>query len=148
MELKTNHLGTIQYEKENVIHFEEGIPGFEKFKDFLIVLSNDEELPFHFLQSTEDATLSFMITSPFIFANPYDFELSQEDVDFLKIKNADDVSIYSIVTIPDKLEETTINLAAPIVVNNAINQAKQVVIEEIPILKYKIFGQDGKGDDA
>ncbi|MDK2867132.1 MAG: flagellar assembly factor FliW [Clostridiales bacterium] len=146
MEMKTAHLGTIQYEENNIIVFEDGIPGFEDEKDFIIVLSNDPELPFHYLQSVKREGVSFMITNPFIFVNPYDFELTSEVVEQLEIKKPSDISVYSIVTIPEDLERTSINLVAPVVVNNTNNKAKQVVLQDYPIFKYFIFKADGKDE--
>jgi flagellar assembly factor FliW len=144
MELKTAHLGIIQYEESNIIAFEEGIPGFEEEKAFIIVLSGDQDLPFHYLQSIRKDDVSFMITNPFIFVNPYDFELPDQVVKQLDIKKASDISIYSIVTIPEDLERTSINLVAPIVVNNMNNKAKQVVLQDYPTFKYFIFKSEGK----
>jgi flagellar assembly factor FliW len=148
MEIKTKYLGTVAYESENVIRFEDGLPGFEDEKEYIIILSNDEALPFHYLQSLSAEGTSFMITNPFIFVNPYDFELPEEVVSMLNIQKPSEISIYSIVTIPEDLEQTTINLTAPIIVNNTNNKAKQVILHNYPVFKHYIFKTDGKDDDA
>jgi len=146
MELTTMYSGLINYEEDNVIKFVEGLPGFEENRQFLIVLSNDDALPFHYLQSIEDTNLAFLITNPFLFVNPYDFEIPDDVVNQLKIKKPSDISIYSMTTIPDDLENTSINLTAPIIVNNANNLARQVILNEYPVFKYFIFQPEGKDE--
>ena len=145
MLIKTAHLGEVEYEEKNVITFSDGLPGFETYNKFIIVLSNDASLPFHFLQSVENEEIAFVITDPFLFINNYDFEISDDVVNKLKITSPGDLSIYSITTIPSKIENTSINLAAPVIVNNTNNMAKQVILSEYADIKHYIFDKNSKG---
>ena len=139
MQLSTIHIGEIEYQVENIIHFNSGIPGFETFTKYIIVLSGNDELPFHYLQSIEDANIAFVITNPFIFAPEYDFELPEEYAEKIKITEPTDLSIYAIVNIPQNVSETTMNLAAPILVNNLANLGCQAILPNRDDIKYKIF---------
>ncbi|MBF4694504.1 flagellar assembly protein FliW [Fusibacter ferrireducens] len=139
MQIETSHLGVLEYNESNVINFMDGLPGFEDYHKFIIVLSNDAELPFHYLQSVEKDEIAFIITDPFLFVNNYDFNLSEEIVSKLEIESVQDISVYTITTIPDDVEKTSINIAAPCIVNNKNNLAKQVIVPEIPTVKYFIF---------
>ncbi len=145
MLIKTAHLGEVEYEEKNVITFSDGLPGFENYSQFIIVLSNDKALPFHFLQSVENEDIAFVITDPFLFINNYDFEISEDVVKKLQITSPGDLSIYSITTIPSKIENTSINLAAPVIVNNTNNKAKQVILSEYTDVKHFIFEKNNKG---
>jgi flagellar assembly factor FliW len=49
------------------------------------------------------------------------------DVDFLKLKQADDALLMCIVTIHDD-QRATVNLKGPIVINRHTHVAKQVII--------------------
>lgn len=134
-------MGEIEYKEENIIYFKNGIPGFETHTKFIIVLSGNEELPFHYLQSIENENLAFVITDPFLFAPNYDFEIPDDVVDSMAIENPEDLSIYAIVNIPQEIAQTTMNLAAPLVVNNANNRGCQAILPDRDDIKYKIFNQ-------
>ncbi len=139
MRITSTKLGELQFEVKNVITFKSGLPGFESEKEFIIVLSRDAELPFHYLQSVNNEDVTFVITNPFIFAGQYDFELSEEILSELEIKNSEEISVYAITTIPDNTENTTINLMAPVIVNNTNNFGRQVILSESWATKYYIF---------
>ena len=141
MKLVTKHLGEIEYEQSNIITFGDGLPGFLEEKSFIIVLSGDDSFPFHHLQSTTNPDIAFIITNPFLFVADYDFVVPDEVVSKLGIEDLTDVSIYAITTIPDEVEKTTINCVAPIVVNNTMNVAMQVILQDRIDIKQLIFTQ-------
>lgn len=139
MILSTKHLGEIEYQQENIITFHDGLPGFETQKHFIIVLSSEIDFPFHYLQSIDNENIAFVITNPFLYVPDYDFEVPDDIVHKLSIGDLSELSIYSITTIPDEVENTTINLAAPVVVNNSNNEAAQVILQDNTSLKHLIF---------
>lgn len=139
MTLHTQHLGDVTYAPENVIYFEEGIPGFEDAKEFILVMSEQPELPFHYLQSIDQPAVVFIVTSPFLFVEHYDFELSDDIVEKLGIISPEEIFVYSVVSIPKKAQYTTINLSAPIIINTTKNKGKQVILEEIDDIRHEIF---------
>jgi flagellar assembly factor FliW len=144
MVLNTEHLGEIEFQKEDIIHFPKGIPGFEDEKEFIVVLTGDIEFPFSYLQSVKSNDLAFIVTDPFLFLTEYDFELSDEDADYIGITNVeqvDDIAIYSIVTIPEDVDQTTINISAPIVINLREKLGKQVLLKEYDEMKHPLFKQ-------
>lgn len=143
MRLITKHLGEIEYAPEAVIHFEDGIPGFEEIKEFILILSDQPELPFHYLQSITNPDISFVITSPFLFVENYDFNLPDTVVEKLGIKSPEELYVYSIVSIPKKVEFATINLTAPIIINTTNNKGMQVVLEEIDDINHPLFHKRG-----
>ncbi|MDW7662743.1 MAG: flagellar assembly protein FliW [Bacillota bacterium] len=144
MVLNTEHLGEIEFQKEDIIHFPKGIPGFEEEKEFIVVLTGDIEFPFSYLQSVKSNDLAFIVTDPFLFLVDYDFELSDEDAEFIgitKVEQVDDIAIYSIVTIPEDVDQTTINISAPIVINLKDKLGKQVLLKEYDEMKHPLFKQ-------
>ncbi|MCD4712428.1 MAG: flagellar assembly protein FliW [Clostridiales bacterium] len=142
MVLNTEHLGEIEFQKEDIIHFPKGIPGFEEEKEFIVVLTGDIDFPFTYLQSVKSNDLAFIVTDPFLFIENYDFELSDEDADFLSITNEeqiDDITVYTIVTIPEDVDQTTVNISAPIIINLKEKIGKQVILREYDEMKYPLF---------
>lgn len=142
MILNTNHLGEIEFEKKDIIQFPKGIPGFEEEKEFIVVLTGDIEFPYTYLQSVKSEDLAFIMTDPFLFLEDYDFEISDEDADFLELKNKeqiDDITVYTIVTIPEDVDQTTINISAPIIINMESKIGKQIILKEYDLIKYPLF---------
>lgn len=117
--------------KEKTIEFIDSIPGFLGYKDYIIILNEDEENPFHKLQSIEEPELSFIIINPFLFKPDYDFKLPESTIEKLDIEEVKDILVYSVVTIPQEdYTKITANLLGPIIINTKNNKAKQVALNE------------------
>lgn len=130
MHLETKNFGALEVKEENIIRFPEGIPGFEGQTRYVFIQNPEESVPFHWLQSVEDGELAFVVINPFICRIDYEFELPQSVVDKLEIESSEDLKLYAIAKVPEKIEDMTINLLAPIVINQKNNQAQQVVLNE------------------
>ncbi len=144
MRLMTKHLGEIEYEQEAVISFDEGLPWFENVRSFVLILSEDAELPFHYLQSVDNPSIAFVVTSPFLFVGDYDFDLKESVVEKLEIKSPEELYVYGVVTIPKKVQFSTINLTAPIIINTTNRKGMQVVLEEIDDISHPLFTKKGE----
>lgn len=129
MIINTRDFGEIDIQEDEIITFQDGIPGFEELTKYIVIENPEEEVPFHYLQSVENKDLSFVIINPFLFKKDYDFQIPQGIVDKMEIKSPEDILIYSIVVIPDDISKMTANLLAPIVVNFNNNQGKQIVLD-------------------
>lgn len=128
MIIKTKFCGEIEYNDENVIVFEEGIPGFPDLHKYAFIPIND--LIFSYMQSIEDEKICFIVVPP-AFAEPeYDIDISDATVEKLKVEKPEDLNVYSIVTIPDNINEMTVNLRAPIILNIKNNKAVQEVLND------------------
>ncbi|MCA0385466.1 MAG: flagellar assembly protein FliW [Firmicutes bacterium] len=142
MIIATEHLGNIEYSENDILSFAHGIPGFEEEKQFILIPAEDIEFPFSYLQSIQSADLAFIVTDPFLFVENYDFELSSSDATALNVKNDEDladISVLTIVTIPNDVDQTTINIMAPIVINHAAKVGRQVLLSEYSDTKFPLF---------
>lgn len=142
MIIETEALGAIEYLEKDIIVFEDGLYGFGGMKRFIFILNPVEEVPFHYLQSLEDARLNFIVTSPFLFVADYDFNISDLLVEKMDIKSPEDIEIFSIAVIPENLDDTTINLKAPIIINKKNKKAKQYILNENFQYKQYIFKEN------
>lgn len=113
---------------EKIIHFERGIPGFLDEKEF-ILLMQDENSPFGYLQSVKEEALSFVVTSPFTFFPDYEFELSADLVERLEIASHDDVIVLTIITVGEEFSKSTANLIAPVIINQKNLRAEQYLVD-------------------
>ena len=134
MIINARSFGKIEIEKEDIITFPDGIPGFGSLKQYIIINNPDEENPFQWLQSVDDGDLAFVIINPFLIKPDYDIVIPQSAIDKLKIEDEKDVFLYTLVVVPEKLEDMTVNLSAPIVINGKERLARQIILED---KKYK-----------
>lgn len=147
MILHTKFEEIIEISKEDILHFEQGLPGFEDEKQF--VLLPMEGTPFSTLQSVATKELAFFTTNPFLFFKEYDFELVELVQKQLKIEEESDVLVQIILTMQEPLEKSTGNLQAPVVINVKENLAKQVILTDNKyrtrheLLETSIVGQEG-----
>ena len=139
MLINTKYLGEVEIEASEILSFHHGLLGFQEYKEF-ILLPLDADLPLALLQSTEEATIGFVVAFPFAFKQDYAFDLSEEDKEDLHIEKEEDVLTYSIVTLQETFEDSTINLLAPIVINTKKKLGKQIVLQdsEAYLLRFPI----------
>ena len=126
--------GEMQYEENNIITFNKGIPGFNELKKF-ILLDLQEYEPFKLLQSLEDDEISLIVTSPYEFFNEYEIKLSEETIKNLKIDSPEQVMILTTVTLNSDVKKITTNLQGPIVINTSNNFGEQIILDNS---KYKV----------
>ncbi|MEK4093727.1 flagellar assembly protein FliW [Viridibacillus sp. FSL H8-0110] len=129
MNIKTKFLGSVEIKEEDIIKFEEGIPGFEGAKKF-IILPLKKESPFAILQSIEQVEVGFVVAFPFLFKKNYAFDLPKSDKVSLKAEVESDIVTYSIVTLKDPFDSSTLNLLAPVLINIKEKIGKQIVLQE------------------
>ncbi|MDM5315080.1 flagellar assembly protein FliW [Fictibacillus sp. b24] len=128
MKLETKFQEVIEIQESDILSFEQGLPGFEHEKQFVLLPIVGTELSL--LQSIGTRDLAFITTDPFQFFKTYDFELSKADIESLKLENEKDVFVQVIITVQDPYEKSTANLQAPVVINSKNNLCKQVILTD------------------
>lgn len=126
--------GIIQYEENEVVNFEKGIPGFESLKKY-VIKEVGLDSPFSILQSIEDKGIGFVIISPFMINDSYEIKLSEEVIENLNIEEEKDVALYALVTLNENIQNITANLKAPLVININNKKGEQYILDKD---KYKI----------
>ncbi len=128
--VKTSRFGELEIDEKRIVHFKDGIPAFEEEHEF-VILPYDEESPYYFMQSLKTPDLAFLLTVPFLFFPNYTFEVDDDSIKELDIKEQDKISYYALITIPNySIRYMTANLLAPIILNTDNMQAKQLVLEK------------------
>jgi len=135
MKINTKYFGEIDIAEDKVYNFPEGIPGFEKEKKFIIIFHEDENSPFQWLQSVNNTDLAFVTIDPYSVIPDYEVEVSDDEVKILDIQDIADVTLLSIVVVPEDFNQISANLLAPIILNTKNHKAKQVTMNTN---KYKV----------
>ena len=126
--------GEMEYEENNIITFNKGIPGFNELRKFILINLQEYE-PFKLFQSLENDEISLIVTSPYEFIKEYEIKLSEETVNNLKINSPEEVMVLTTVTLNSDVEKITTNLQGPIVINTSNNFGEQIIIDNS---KYKV----------
>lgn len=147
MNIKTKYLGELQIEEKQIIHFPNGLLGFENNKDFILLDVPDNEY-FKFLQDINNSYICFLLVNPWDFYDDYDVELSDEELLKIEIEHdgKEQLSVLTIVTLEENFKDSTTNLLAPIVVNLPARKGKQFVLNDsIYATKHRLF-PEGTGE--
>ncbi|AWI07711.1 flagellar assembly protein FliW [Clostridium drakei] len=139
MKLNTKYYGEREYNEKDVVTFKKGIPGFEDLKNFILFSVEDDEM-FNILQSIEDPSTGIIVASPFCLVKNYEFKLDDEKKKELQIGSYEDILVVNTVTLNSKLENITMNLKAPIIINIKMRLGEQIILDNpnYPI-KYPLF---------
>lgn len=129
MKIETHMFGVIEIKDDKVITFNEGLPGFEELKKFGII-ENEENSPLKHLQSLEDGNICFVIVDPYIFKKDYAPIINESYFEKLGGGEDSDFAIYSTVCLKTPLEESTLNLAGPLLIHVDNKLGIQVIAEE------------------
>lgn len=141
MKVLTRDFGEIEADQENIIKFKNGLPGFEELKKFVIIPLSDDS-PFMVVQSLDEVEVAFTVIEPGNFMSDYKFEISDNIEKELEICSIEDVLVLNIITLQEKLKESTVNLSAPLVININKNLGRQVILDDKRYeLKYKFFAE-------
>lgn len=135
--VSTARFGTVSVEEHDILHFDQGIPGFFDLREWFLVGEDDN--PLKWLQSVDDGAVALPVTIPQGVCSDYHAHLAEGDLEGLDSSDPEDLGMLVVVTIPPEAPwEITANLRAPIVVNQKTRQAKQVVAlnEEYSLRTY------------
>ncbi len=126
MKVKTKGFGEIEVSEKQRIFFKNGILGFEDIHDFLL-LDTEDGSPFYWLQAEKISEIAFVIIDPRIIVPDYKIEVDSNELEELEIKKDEDILQFSIVTIYENLQDITINLLGPVIINKTNHYAKQLI---------------------
>lgn len=126
MIISTKFFDDININENDILTFNEGIPGLEEYKKFIVINIEDSKLKC--LQCIDEKNIALLIINPWDFFNDYEIQLSDEEIKQLEIKSHDDVLVFNIVSVREN--KVTANLLAPIVVNIKNKNAKQIILNE------------------
>lgn len=143
MNILTEKFGEISIDENLIFDFLEPIIGYDSLKKYVLV-EHSENSAFKWLQSVEDPSLAFPVTSPAFFDIDYQFEIPTEKAEKIDLHSVESLISLNIVTIPlQNPKKATINLLAPIIINAANRQGMQIILSNsnYPV-RYPLFKEE------
>lgn len=143
MQLQTRHFGMIDVDEKDILFFPSGVPGFGDIKKFILLGRQESDSTFFWLQAVDEPNLAFVVTDPFGIHPDYFVDVDDEETEELQIKDIDNILTLAIVTIPENVNDITVNLKAPVLINTHNNMGKQVIMKNdtFPV-KYYIMNRE------
>lgn len=127
--ITTARFGCVDVDANLIIHFPEGIIGFEKYQRY-VVIQPDSSDGFRWLQSLDDPILAFPVLEPRLFHPDYSPTISDADATFLELTPQTPSLLLTVVTVPaHNPREMTANLLGPLVINANTRKGKQVIVQ-------------------
>lgn len=141
-QLLGTRFGAIEYTDEDVLSLLDGLVGFPNLRDF-VLLAHKPDSPFKWLQSLDEPALAFLVVDPAGYVEGFSPELSKADTGALHLSESTAKLVLTTAAIPGgKVEEMTLNLAAPIVLNLEARIGKQVVLDSDGYnIRHRVFPQ-------
>jgi len=112
-----------------VIEFVEPIPGFREDRHFALVRL-EEGSPLCALTSLDHQDLQFLVVPAVLFYPEFAPEVSDEVVGELAIESPEDILVLLIVHAGESLDQTTVNLRGPLLINTVTRRAAQIVLDD------------------
>jgi flagellar assembly factor FliW len=132
MKIKSNVFGEQDADPESILTFPKGMPGFENCTRYKLFHEENDQPVVHFLQSIDDPNVSFSVVDPALLGVHYQFVLTDEEEQLLKVESSDDILVLLIAykPQPDAGAKANINanLDGPIVLNVRTRLGMQKVL--------------------
>lgn len=132
MTIETDYYGTIEYEKEDLVHFADGLFGFPNLHEFLPLRLSEDDDSILMLISIEEQRVAFVIINPLFLDPDYHPILSQEELAYMKVSEAGELSCYVICVVKDNYLDSTVNLKCPLLIHPETREGIQVIMESCP----------------
>lgn len=130
MQINTKYFGQVTYEAENVLRFRDGLFGFEREKQFLLLPFAGNDGTLLCFQSVMTPGLAFVAMNPFSLNPDYAPVLQEAELVALGVGKSQDLSFYVLCVVRDPVSESTVNLKCPVAVNEDTGAAMQIILED------------------
>lgn len=117
---------------DKIITFPHGIPGFEKYTTYVVYHKKENGLEAYWLESCDDAALTFTLVAPEQYGLSYELELSDAEFKILAAESVEDLGVFMVLS--KKINEHTggedlnANIRGPIIINPKTRLGIQKVI--------------------
>lgn len=144
MLIKTRHFGEIDLDESKIITFDNGILGFEDYKNYTLLYDdeNGERPDISWLQSLDEPSLAIPVISPFLVMQDYNPDIEDEYLKPLGEINETNIVVLVSITVASEIEKISANLKAPFIINSDTRKGAQIIVENPEYqIKYRFYDQ-------
>lgn len=129
MKLQTKFFGEIEYDADDILTFPDGLYGFDKDHEFLLIPFEGSNGSLLCLQSRANSALAFILLDPFALMPDYTPNLQKNELTFLGVKDSGDLCYYVMCVVKEPFSESTVNLKCPVAINPTTRISAQVILD-------------------
>jgi flagellar assembly factor FliW len=142
MLIETRDFGPVEIHDDEVIHFPDGIYGFDDSKRFALLDIGSTAGMMH-LQCVDSPTPRFIVLDPFMILEDYAPEIPAETCKKLRTESLDELSLLVIAVIPEDFRAATVNLKSPIAINFKEHLGMQVILGNRDYsVRFRLFSRE------
>lgn len=140
MIVNTRVFGEIEIQDDKIITFESGIIGFSDLKKFALIFDEEkgDSRNIIWLQSIDEPAFAMPVMNPLTIKENYNPLVEEELLSTIGKLEPENTLVMVTVTVPQVIENISINLKAPLVINAETRKAVQVIVENEEI-KFPIY---------
>lgn len=145
MIIDTRYFGEIELDESKLLHFENGLFGFEEYKDYTLLYDseNGDDPFFSWLQCTSQCDLAFPVVNPQKVMQDYDPIVEDGLLNDLGEFGEEDMVVLVLATVPSDIKKASVNLKAPLIINVSTRKGIQLVTENPEYeIKHYLVEQD------
>ncbi len=141
MKADTRLFGEIDIKDDKIIKLKEGIIGFPDLQNFTLIHDEEKEGKgsIKWLQSMDDPAFALPVMNPLDVKPDYQLTVNEEGLEPLGTMTEENTFILVTITVPQNIEEMSVNLKAPFIINADNLQGVQMIAEDDYPVKYKIY---------
>lgn len=142
MKAVTRLFGEIDIEEDKIITLENGMIGLPEFQKFALIFDEEKGMTSSsvmWLQSMDDPQTAFPVMQPNVVKPDYNPTVNDEMLSPLGELKEENTYVLVTLTASANVEETSVNLKAPIVINTATRKGCQLIVEDDYPVKFKIY---------
>ncbi len=121
---RLNRLKRSRWPFQASLFFPKGLFGFESLTRFTLI-GQEHEAPYLWLDSAENAAITFRVVDPFQFHPQYNPVISKKDLEDLEVKGEAELILFTIVNTADR--HYRMNLEAPLLIHWERKLGKQLL---------------------
>jgi flagellar assembly factor FliW len=125
MVIDSTRFGEVEVADDAVLSFADGLIGLPGTRYAL--LANSPDSPFYWLHSVEHPEIAVPVTTPWLFFSDFEVRVPDDDARRLELDDPAQADIFVIVRAASKLEDFTVNLAAPVIIHADRRLGRQIM---------------------
>ena len=146
MVVNTRIFGEINVEEDKIITIDKGIIGFPDMRLFTLIFDSEkEEKNIIWFQSLDEPAFAMPVMDPQNIVENYNPTIEDELLKPLGELTPENTYVLVTVKVPKKIEDMTINLKAPIIINTDTMIGGQIIVEDDVEVRFPIYDLLKKG---
>lgn len=130
MTIETKLFGKIEVDDDKLISFPQGIIGFPDLKEFMLIHDGENAGSIRWMQSVQEPAFAMPVVDPLAIIPEYNPDIEDELLKPLGGITPENMLVLVTITVPKEIENMTVNLKGPIIINSETLKAAQLIIDD------------------